>query len=119
MLIIDLLKQSKELYLQEIEGKDYIRFPGMCWCIKTIANKGKSRIEQNNKGHVPYKIIKAQIPEFSPTYLKSYKVEYFASRPYLQIGLEFWWDVDDTESRIKAFDKLIELYENSTKEFVW
>ena len=39
--------------------------------------------------------------------------------PYLEIGLEFWWEVTDVESRIRAFDTLIKLYEDIDREFVW
>lgn len=113
MSILELLQKAKKLYLEN-QGKT-----GMCWCIKVIANEGKSREEQSNKGQVPYASIKAQIPEFNPFYLKSYKAEFFAINQHLAVGLEFWWEVDDVESRIRAFDTLIELYEDSDREFVW
>ena len=113
MLILELLVKAKKLYLEN-QGK-----AGMCWCIKVIANEGKSREEQSNKGQVPYTSIKAQIPEFNPFYLKSYKAEFFAINQHLAVGLEFWWEIDDVESRIKAFDTLIELYEDIDREFVW
>ena len=111
MLISELLTEAKKLYLKNI-GK-----AGMCWCIKVIANEGKSREELQKIGHVPYTYIKAIIPEFTP--------EFFGATPRrkcvkaFNIGLEFWWDINDSESRIKAFDKLIKLYENVYKEFVW
>ena len=117
MLIIDLLKQSKELYLQEIEGKDSVKFPGMCWCIKTTAIKGKSRTEQSSKGHPSYIVIQNNIPEFIPSFLGS---DIFSKElPPFCVGLSFWWPVEKTQPRIEAFDKLIKLYENSDKEFVW
>lgn len=113
MLISELLTEAKKLYLKNI-GK-----VGMCWCIKVIANEGKSREEQRDIGHIPYACIKTQIPEFNPFYLKSYKVQYFATNQQLSVGLEFWWDINDSESRIKAFDELIKLYEDIDREFVW
>lgn len=113
MKVLELLIKSKALYLEN-KGK-----AGMCWCIKVIANEGKSREEQSNKGHVPYNSIVAQIPEFNPFYLKSYKVQHFAINQHLSIGLEFWWDIEDSESRIKAFNELIELYEDIDRDFVW
>ena len=113
MSILELLVKAKKLYLEN-QGK-----AGMCWCIKVVANEGKNREEQSNKGQVPYASIKAQIPEFNPFYLKSYKAEFFAINQHLAVGLEFWWEVDDVESRIKAFDTLIELYEDIDREFVW
>lgn len=113
MSILELLVRAKKLYLEN-QGK-----AGMCWCIKVIANEGKSREEQSNKGQVPYASIKAQIPEFNPFYLKSYKAKFFAINQQLSVGLEFWWEVDDVESRIRAFDTLIEIYEDIDREFVW
>ena len=113
MSILELLVKAKKLYLEN-QGK-----VGMCWCIKVVANLNKNREEQSDKGHVPYASIKAQIPEFNPWYLKSYKVQYFAINQQLSVGLEFWWDVECVEPRIKAFDILIEIYEDIDREFVW
>jgi hypothetical protein len=112
MSILELLQKAKKLYLCN-QGK-----VGMCWCIKVVANEGKSREEQRDRGQIPYASIKSQIPEFNPWYLKSHKAEYLAINRHLQEGLEFWWDVDCVEPRIKAFDILIELYENIDREFV-
>ena len=113
MSILELLQKAKKLYLEN-QGK-----VGMCWCIKVVANEGKSREEQRDRGHIPYASIKAQIPEFNPWYLKAHKAEYLAINRHLQEGLEFWWDVECVEPRIKAFDTLIELYEDIDREFVW
>lgn len=113
MSISELLTEAKKLYLKH-QGK-----VGMCWCIKVVANQDKHPLEQSRRGHIPYTSIKAQIPEFNPFYLKSYKAEFFAINRRLQEGLEFWWEVTDVESRIKAFDELIKLYENIDREFVW
>ena len=113
MSILELLQKAKKLYLEH-QGK-----VGMCWCIKVIANQDKHPLEQSRRGQVPYASIKAQIPEFNPFYLKSYKAKFFAINRHLQEGLEFWWEVTDVESRIKAFDTLIEIYEDIDREFVW
>ena len=113
MQIIELLQKAKNLYLEN-QGKC-----GMCWCIKVVANEGKSKEEQRDRGHVPYISIKAQIPEFNPWYLEAHKAEYLTNNRYLQEGLEFWWDVECVEPRIKAFNKLIKLYEGIDREFVW
>lgn len=111
MKILELLQKAKELYFEN-RGK-----VGMCWCIKVIANEGKNREELQDIGYIPYACIKAQIPEFTP--------EFFGATPRrkwvksFNIGLEFWWDINDSESRIKAFNKLIKLYEDTYREFVW
>lgn len=109
MSILELLQKAKKLYLCN-QGN-----VGMCWCIKVIANEGKSREEQRDIGYIPYVCIKAQIPEFNPDFLGS--TMHFL--PNLSVGLEFWWDINDSESRIKAFDELIKAYERSDEEFVW
>lgn len=114
MSILELLQKAKKLYLEN-QGK-----VGMCWCIKVIANEGKSREEQRDMGHIPYACIEAQIPEFNPYYLNAPEVQCkILSNPFLVAGLEFWWEVTEVEPRIKAFDTLIEIYENTDKEFVW
>ena len=113
MSILELLQKAKKLYLEN-QGK-----VGMCWCIKVVANLNKSKEEQRDKGHVPYSSIRAQIPEFNPRYLKAHKDEYLAINRHLQEGLEFWWDIECVDARIKAFDTLIELYKDYDKEFIW
>lgn len=113
MLILELLQRAKKLYLEN-QGK-----VGMCWCIKVVADLNKSMEERRDRGQIPYASIKSQIPEFNPWYLKSHKAEYLAINRHLQEGLEFWWDINCVESRIKAFDTLIEIYEDTDKEFVW
>ena len=114
MSILELLQKAKKLYLEN-QGK-----VGMCWCIKVVANEGKSKEEQRDRGHIPYTSIKVQIPEFNPFYLNAPEVQCkILSHPFLEIGLEFWWDINDSESRIKAFDTLIKIYEDIDREFVW
>lgn len=114
MSILELLQKAKKLYLEN-QGK-----VGMCWCIKVIANEGKSREEQRDRGQIPYASIRVQIPEFNPFYLNAPEVQCkILGNPFLEVGLEFWWEVTDIEPRIKAFDTLIKVYENSNKEFVW
>lgn len=113
MKILELLQKAKELYFEN-RGK-----AGMCWCVKVIANEGKTGHEQNHKGYVPYSVIVSQIPEFNPYFLEAPIIPLMESGVYFEIGLEFWWDIDSIGSRINAFDKLIKVYENSDKEFVW
>ena len=113
MSILELLQKAKKLYLEN-QGR-----AGMCWCIKVVANEGKSREEQRDRGHIPYNIIVAQIPEFNPYFLEAPIIPLMESGVYFEIGLEFWWDIRDTGSRVKAFNTLIEIYENIDREFVW
>lgn len=71
---------------------------GMCFyiqnCISFIFNT-----------HIYYSDIKNIIPEFIPETF-GLNVEY----PHL------WWNIDDINSRIKAFNKLIEIYKNKIDE---
>lgn len=113
MKILELLQKAKELYFEN-RGK-----AGMCWAIKIVASQHKTREELRDKGHVPYAEIVKQIPEFNPFYLKAHRAQELAANINLTVGLEFWWDVKLVEPRINAFDKLIKVYENSDKKFVW
>lgn len=112
MLISELLTEAKNLYLKNI-GK-----AGMCWCIKVIANQNKTQKEQSDKGQIPYSDIVKQIPEFNPNFF-NIPLKYLWKQNLSYAGLDFWWDINDSESRIKAFDKLIGLYEDIDREFVW
>ena len=113
MSILELLVKAKKLYLEN-QGK-----AGMCWCIKVIANEGKSREEQRDRGQAPYSVIVSQIPEFNPYFLEAPIISLIESGVYFEIGLEFWWDINSIGSRINAFDKLIGIYEDIDREFVW
>ena len=113
MLILELLQKAKKLYLENKGGV------GMCWCIRDVAYLNVNEEQRRSKGYIPYASIKAQIPEFNPWYLKAHKAEYLAINRHLQEGLELWWDIECVEPRIKAFDTLIEIYEDIDREFVW
>ena len=101
--------------------KDYIRLRHILKCIKnakvnflldrksTIELKGLCfylGIELFNNLIFCYDEIKDIIPIFTPEY---FHVD--ASRKY-----GYWWDIFDVQSRINAFDKLINHYENLIKE---
>ena len=111
MSILELLQKAKKLYLEN-QGK-----VGMCWCIRVVAYLNVNEEQRRSKGYIPYASIKSQIPEFNPWYLKKLSIWQF--NKHLHEGLEFWWDIECVEPRIKAFDTLIEIYEDIDKEFVW
>lgn len=74
------IKKAKR-YFQE--GKvDY-----MCFAFRAVDTKYR------------YKSINNIIPEFNREFLNAYYKE-----------IQAWWPWSDRESRIKAFDKLIEIY---------
>lgn len=77
------IKKAKEIYLSH--KRNY-----MCDCFFWV--------DSDKYGHV-YK-IQAIIPEFNREFLK-------AKNPF---PCGAWWDKKDRKSRIKAFDKLIEVY---------
>lgn len=52
--------------------------------------------------YVYYSKIKSIIPEFVP---KTFELN-------LENDLLWWWNAEDVDSRINAFDKLIEIYKN-------
>ena len=90
--IIDVLLYAKHLYILCMKEKDLESLPGMCYCIyKAIFRYTGVRIS--------YSDLTYYIPEFNAKFLNG---------DPLQV---YWWPIVDTESRIKAFDKLIKTYE--------
>lgn len=88
--VLEVLKLAKEIYSnRNLEV-------GMCYCIHT------SLCRVLNKSFInDYEYLSKYIPEFNPEFLDG-------DSRYV-----YWWPLCDTESRIKAFNKLIALYENS------
>lgn len=79
------IKKAKQVFLNEEE--DY-----MCYCFRRV------NIEKYNTRYDIRKII----PEFKPlTFINNFNPDKYFSA---------WWPITDRESRIKAFDKLIEIY---------
>ena len=78
------IKKAKKVYLDGLE--DF-----MCLCFQHVDRDKYQCVED----------IQKYIPEFNRTYLNAEKSASYYSR---------WWVTCDRESRIKAFDKLIELY---------
>lgn len=98
MLIVDVLKEAKEFLLK---SNKYI---GMCECIKCVC-------ELNSIKYTTIHCIRQNIPEFNYLYLVSSKG--------MDISIYYyWWYPSDKQSRIEAFDKLINLYKNSDKQWI-
>lgn len=84
--IYNILIKAKEAYLDCIEHNGVLY--GMCYYIRSIPE-------------VLYYIpIAEQIPKFNERFLLGTS----------DLILGYWWPHTDTESRIKAFDKLIDYY---------
>ena len=88
---IDLIKEAKEIFLKR---KDI----GMCYAL-TLA------YWNNHKSMYPK--LSENLPEFNRKFLN----------PESNSDNPFWWNRNDKESRIKAFDKLIEIYKDSNEEW--
>ena len=80
--ILKIIKEAKQVYL---DGKEY------CMCFSFM------RVESS---FLCYEDIVERIPEFNPSTLGLHGT----------IPNTVWWDILDRESRINAFDKLIEIY---------
>ena len=93
ILKIDVLKEAFKLYNEYISNDKYW---GMC---SMIASAIEDRLDRHN--YVSYSdISRKYISKFNKEFL-GVENNYYA--PY-------WWDEKDTESRIKAFEKLINYY---------
>lgn len=96
--ILNFLRQNKEKreILKDIKKAKQIFLTGkvrfMCYCF----------LEANPQKYYSVEDIRKIIPEFKPTtFIKNFNPDnYFRA----------WWPITDRESRIKAFDKLIEIY---------
>ena len=88
--ILKILKLAKETYINR-EKEDYIWNVGMCYHIRIAFKEICDR-------RIAYNDISYYIPEFNSKFLGG-------------DCAAFWWDVQDTKSRIAAFDKLIKIYE--------
>lgn len=82
---LELLRLAKEIYIWKPD------IPGMCYCLKKAYNLTYHEELQGQISRV--------IPEFTP---KTFGLDY---------TLGYWWDPEDRESRINAFNKLIGIYE--------
>lgn len=78
------IKKAKQIYL---DGEEF-----MCFCLRKVNPDKYSSIHN----------IRKIIPEFKPTTF----INEFCPDKYFGA----WWPVTDRESRINAFNKLIEIY---------
>lgn len=90
------IKATKEWYQKD-------NCIGLCSTfLKTTPNYLR-KIQENLKIVYFRDFLELMIPEFYPEFFGASKTMY-------------WWPIKDTESRIKALDKLIEVYTNKLKE---
>lgn len=109
MRVYDVIKTAEDTYISETSRLIY---PGMCWCLKVAATKGMDFKEKNRKGHPTYNDLVVNIPEFNPKFLKATAIVKTA-------GLDFWWALNDKQSRLNAFRLLRSIYKQSDKEFIY
>jgi hypothetical protein len=91
--ILEVLKLAKEMYLNR-----NLEF-GMCFCIHTNLCRIVHKPLIND-----YEYLSKYIPEFNPEFLNG------------DPKCVYWWPLNDVKSRIKAFDKLISIYENKNSQ---
>lgn len=111
MKVYDVIKAAEELYIEELKKiPEY--YPGMCWCLKVAAANIKFKNSKSKVCYITYKGLVANIPEFNPEFLK-------ATKSIRTAGLDFWWDLNDKQSRLNAFRLLRNIYKQSDKEFIY
>lgn len=114
-IILDLITKAKDRYLDSGEGRY-----GMYEAFKSIVERSSDLEEKllniirdrypNRKIHTiedEDNWIHILIPEFDPYILNGKSSLFNDNRDYYK---HYWWELSDKESRIKAFDKLIEIY---------
>ena len=89
--IVDVLFYAKHFYILCTKRNNLDSFPGMCYCIYRA-------IFHYTGVCVSYSDLTYYIPEFNVRFLEGNPES------------AYWWPFADTESRIKAFDKLIKIY---------
>lgn len=90
--IIDILLYARHFYVLCIKENNPEALPGMCYCIHVA-------ILHYTNAQISYSDIKYYIPKFNADFLNG------------NLESAYWWPIEDIESRIKAFDKLIKVYE--------
>ena len=100
-LILKWIKRAKKRYINE--HKD-----GMCTSLAyTIPTQIKLNIIQiYSLKNGNFSVIKEIIPEYYPEFFGTKKIE-----DCFSFNEGYWWKIEDRDSRINAFNKLIEIYE--------
>lgn len=89
--ILKILLNAKNRYIHDTHRCDF----GMCRYLDAEMTLEAKEFEVENR----YRYIQRIIPEFNAEFLGG------------DSGETYWWERSDSESRIKAFDKLITIYE--------
>lgn len=102
----NILRRAKKMYLKEGIGRT-----GMCHCIDNamrlfILKKLHDDPYLYGFDDISYDYIELVFPEFNPVTLSAKP----NSNPR-----GYWWSVNDFQSRIRAFDKLIEIYKKTKR----
>jgi hypothetical protein len=97
---LEVYRKAREIYKNKItlySNDENYELPGMCWCIDIAAKYLMINTQVcSNTSH--------RISVFRPYLRKLYWPEFDALNTKNQGG--YWWPKWDTESRLKAFDKL-------------
>ena len=118
--ILEALKNAKQFYLDKLDKNIYF---GMCYTIKEsfrclvcerISDFKRRMVILNRLG--PNMPVYNIIPEFNPTFLQAYE-KTIDSGAYVAHD-SYWWDRKDSASRLRAFDKLISVYEEQPNKTI-
>lgn len=118
--ILEALKFAKQFYLNNLDKNIYF---GMCYTIKESFRRlvcerisdFKHRMAILNRLG-PYMPVYNIIPEFHPTFLLAHE-KTIDSGTYVAHD-SYWWDRKDSASRLRAFDKLISVYEEQPNKTI-
>lgn len=97
----DILRRAKRMYI-----KEWSKEVGMCYCIERagiwlIQTKIGLQPSLYGFNDANYRYLQKIFPEFNSMDLAG---RYFGKYDY-------WWPLEDTQSRIEAFKKLIDIYQ--------
>jgi hypothetical protein len=93
-------REAREIYKNEINFWPANDLPGMCWCIV----KAASNLRFIDFIDYPQKTLRLMHSVYNLDLREKYWPEFAALKP--KNSDSYWWPRQDTESRLKAFDKL-------------